>query len=109
MEDNMRRSLKSAFPALMAALAGLCFLAPDGIAKTLTRGTPAEWKAACEANARSCISARKDSANSVYKVCSKGRCFVISCSETGDGGFCEKTDAPGPRPKQLQWSAAELL
>lgn len=107
----MQRILRSVLPALVAATAGLGFLAADGNAKTLTRGTPAQWKAACEANPRACKTSRADGEMAVYNVCFRGRCYVVSCTEAGDGGACERADAPGqrPRPKQVQWSAADLL
>ncbi len=107
----MQRILRSAFPALVAAIAGLSLLASDSIAKTLTRGSPAEWKLACDANPRSCFMSQRDSSRVVYKICMRGQCYAISCGTASINDYCERTSDPGarPRPKQLQWSMAELL
>ncbi len=107
----MRHIMTSAFGGLLAGLTGLCLLPSETIAKTLTRGTPAEWKSACEANPRACFASPQDGGRIGYKICSQGRCFVISCGTTDDTGHCEKHDAPGvrPRAKQMQWPVSDLL
>lgn len=107
----MRFNFRSGVPALAAAIAGMILLSADGIAQTLTRGSPAQWKAACAASPRSCHVTKAEGQVRVYGVCFASRCFVVTCSEADDGGSCQRAIAPGvrPRPKQLQWQAAELL